>query len=74
MESQASGKVSLDLKEIKDIVEKPKIKKAPSNMAAVGRYILEPEVFEFIEENKKTNKEIELTDAIRAYINSGEKV
>tara|TARA_A100001015_G_scaffold192333_1_gene214298 strand:+ start:132 stop:1019 length:888 start_codon:yes stop_codon:yes gene_type:complete len=65
---------SKNLKEIIDIVEKPKIKKAPSNMAVVGRYILEPGVFEFIEENKKSNKEIELTDAIRAYINSGEKV
>jgi len=35
--------------EILGLVEKPEIEKAPSNMAVVGRYIIEPAVFEILE-------------------------
>ncbi len=51
---------------IEDIVEKPQIENAPSNIAAVGRYVFTPEIFDCI---KKTRpgvcNEIQLTDAIR---------
>jgi UTP--glucose-1-phosphate uridylyltransferase len=51
--------------EILGLVEKPSIKKAPSNMAVVGRYIIEPSVFEELEkQNRGTSNEIQLTDAI----------
>jgi len=54
---------------IDDIIEKPSLKEAPSNIGTVGRYILTPEIFHCI---KKTalgkGNEIQLTDAIRMLI------
>jgi UTP--glucose-1-phosphate uridylyltransferase len=47
------------------IIEKPKPKDAPSNLAVVGRYILTPAIFEKLENTKKdSGGEIQLTDAI----------
>ncbi|MEM7277781.1 MAG: UTP--glucose-1-phosphate uridylyltransferase GalU [Pseudomonadota bacterium] len=47
------------------IVEKPKPADAPSNQAVVGRYLLEPEIFEDLETiGKGAGGEIQLTDAI----------
>jgi len=55
--------------EILGLVEKPEIEKAPSNMAVVGRYIIEPAVFEILEkQNRGASKEIQLTDAIASRI------
>ena len=54
-----------NMTEILGLIEKPSIEKAPSNMAVVGRYIIEPSVFKELEkQNKGTNNEIQLTDAI----------
>lgn len=49
-----------------DLVEKPAIADAPSRLAVLGRYILQPEIFEILE-NTAPGKggEIQLTDAIR---------
>lgn len=50
---------------IKGIIEKPKTKDAPSTIAAVGRYILTPRIFELLEDtNAGSGGEIQLTDAI----------
>jgi len=50
--------------EIKKIVEKPKAAKAPSNLAAVGKYIITPEVFKILARmNKGKSGEIRLADA-----------
>lgn len=47
------------------IVEKPKSKNAPSNFAVIGRYILTPEIFHFLENTSKgAVGEIQLTDGI----------
>jgi UTP--glucose-1-phosphate uridylyltransferase len=47
------------------IIEKPKANEAPSNLAAVGRYILTPQIFDFLEVYEKgASGEIQLTDAI----------
>ena len=55
--------------EILDLVEKPSIDKAPSRMAVVGRYIIEPAVFEILEkQNRGASNEIQLTDAIASRI------
>jgi len=55
--------------EILGLVEKPQIEKAPSNMAVVGRYIIEPAVFEILEkQNRGASNEIQLTDAIASRI------
>jgi len=54
-----------NMTEILDLIEKPSINKAPSNMAVVGRYIIEPSVFKELEkQNRGTSNEIQLTDAI----------
>jgi len=49
-----------------DIVEKPSIDKAPSNMGAIGRYILTPEIFDCIKHTRAgVGNEVQLTDGIR---------
>lgn len=51
---------------IKDLVEKPQPDQAPSNLAVIGRYIIEPEVFSLLEHAKPgKGGEIQLTDALR---------
>ncbi len=56
-----------DLFLVEDLVEKPSIKEAPSNLAVLGRYVLTPEIFDYLEKTKPgKNNEIQLTDALRA--------
>ena len=55
--------------QIKDVVEKPSIKKAPSNFAIIGRYILTSKVFGEIKKLKPgKGGEIHITDAIKNLI------
>lgn len=50
---------------IRGIVEKPEMHEAPSNLGVVGRYILSPNIFTWLEKlNKNPMSEIQLTDAI----------
>src|ERR1700724_220674 len=50
---------------IRNLVEKPKSKNAPSNLAIIGRYVLTPEVFESLENiEADTGGEIQLTDGL----------
>ncbi|MDU7147866.1 MAG: UTP--glucose-1-phosphate uridylyltransferase GalU [Clostridium sp.] len=50
---------------VKELVEKPSIDKAPSNIAILGRYIITPKIFEILEETKPgKGGEIQLTDAL----------
>lgn len=58
-------KQSQALSEITQIVEKPVKEKAPSNLGVVGRYILNPSIFKYLETiSSGTGNEIQLTDAI----------
>ena len=58
-------KVNDGLWRIESIVEKPDPKDAPSNIAVVGRYILEPSIFDILEETGEgAGGEIQLTDAL----------
>lgn len=51
---------------VKDLVEKPTSKEAPSDLAVIGRYILTPEIFGFLEKTAPgKNNEIQLTDALK---------
>ncbi len=55
--------------QIKDVIEKPSIKKAPSNFAIIGRYVLTSKIFEEIKKLKPgQGGEIHITDAIRNLI------
>lgn len=51
---------------VEDIIEKPTVKEAPSNIGTVGRYIFTPEIFDCIKQTSTgVDNEIQLTDAIR---------
>jgi UTP--glucose-1-phosphate uridylyltransferase len=55
--------------QVHDLVEKPPADKAPSNLAIIGRYILEPEIFERLAStNPGAGGEIQLTDGLRALL------
>lgn len=59
-------KLSDQLMEVSQFVEKPAIDKAPSDLAIAGRYILTPEIFEALERTPKgINNELQLTDALK---------
>ncbi len=54
---------------VEDLVEKPEINEAPSNLAIIGRYILMPQIFDFISKTKPgKGGEIQLTDAIKSLL------
>jgi UTP--glucose-1-phosphate uridylyltransferase len=54
-----------DLARVVDIVEKPSPEETPSNLAAIGRYVLTPEIFDAIRETPPgAGGEIQLTDAL----------
>lgn len=54
------------LVQVNRFVEKPKPGHAPSNLAIMGRYVLTPEIFDFLElQEKGAGDEIQLTDAIQ---------
>jgi len=69
-EVSSYGVVSVDneerhLSKIHHIVEKPPVDEAPSNLAVIGRYILQPEIFNILENTSSgAGGEIQLTDAI----------
>lgn len=57
--------------EIMDIVEKPSAEKAPSDLGAIGRYILMPEIFDVLREIQPGyGNELQLTDALRRFSGS----
>ncbi|MGZ7159662.1 MAG: UTP--glucose-1-phosphate uridylyltransferase GalU [Methanobacterium sp.] len=61
-------KIDDSLYRINDLVEKPKFEDAPSNLGILGRYILTPEIFDFIDEVPPgVGGEVQLTDALRLF-------
>ena len=62
----ADGRFNGRLYEILDLVEKPRLEDAPSNLAVIGRYILTPGVFETLAETQAgVGGELQLTDGLR---------
>jgi UTP--glucose-1-phosphate uridylyltransferase len=62
----ASEQVREGVYRITDMVEKPPVEKAPSDLAIIGRYILTPDIFEKLDETAKgSGGEIQLTDALK---------
>ncbi len=52
--------------EVEDMVEKPRLEAAPSNLAIIGRYILTPGIFEALSETGRgSGGEIQLTDGLK---------
>ncbi|AXI28996.1 MULTISPECIES: UTP--glucose-1-phosphate uridylyltransferase GalU [Priestia] len=54
------------LHEVNDLIEKPSIEKAPSTIAVMGRYILNPSIFSYLKTIERgVGNELQLTDALR---------
>ncbi len=54
------------LHRVDDMVEKPSVASAPSNLAIIGRYILPPEIFDILEKTPPDDKgEIQLTNGLK---------
>jgi UTP--glucose-1-phosphate uridylyltransferase len=65
----ADGRFDGRLYEIRNMVEKPKLEEAPSDLAVIGRYILTPTVFETLAETKAgVGGELQLTDGMRTLL------
>lgn len=62
----AGNQVDDRLYRVEDMVEKPAIDKAPSQVAVLGRYIITPEIFDYLEtQGAGCGGEIQLTDALK---------
>ncbi len=57
--------ISDSLYKVNNLVEKPKVDVAPSNVAILGRYIITPDIFDILDNTKPgKGNEIQLTDAL----------
>lgn len=64
-------KLSSKILQLNELIEKPSIEMAPSNLAIAGRYILTPEIFPALEKTQRgKGNEIQLTDAFRILLKS----
>jgi UTP--glucose-1-phosphate uridylyltransferase len=64
-----AGDPTGDVVDVTDLVEKPDVDEAPSNLAIIGRYLLDPVVFDALRETKPgRGGEIQLTDALKTLI------
>ena len=65
-------KLKEGLYQVADMVEKPNLEEAPSNLAIIGRYILTPDIFDVLESTLPgKNGEVQLTDALLSQAKSG---
>ena len=63
---KSASEISEAFFRLADIVEKPSVEEAPSNLAVAGRYLLDPAVFRYLKDQTAgVGGEIQLTDAIR---------
>jgi UTP--glucose-1-phosphate uridylyltransferase len=68
----AGREIKKNFFEITDMVEKPKLSSAPSNIAIIGRYILTPDIFYYIETTPPgKGGEMQLTDALKTLLKKG---
>ena len=66
------GGVPGDMFRVSDLVEKPRVEDAPSNLAIAARYILPPQIFAALDATPPgKGGEIQLTDAIRSLLKQG---
>lgn len=66
--------ITPNLFQLAGLVEKPKPKDAPSNIAVVGRYILSPKIFQVLDDLVRFEGQFDLTSAIDQMLRTGEKV
>ncbi|MFW5762112.1 MAG: UTP--glucose-1-phosphate uridylyltransferase GalU [Cyclobacteriaceae bacterium] len=62
-------KKSDNILQVSELIEKPSMQSAPSNLAIAGRYILTPEIYKALETTPRgKNNEIQLTDALKSLL------
>ncbi|MFH1451262.1 MAG: sugar phosphate nucleotidyltransferase [bacterium] len=68
-------KIASKLYKVKNIIEKPKMEEAPSDLVIVGKYIITPEVFEYLQSAKPSARgEIILAATFQKMINEGKVI
>lgn len=71
----AQAKTDDEVFEVLNIIEKPDLDEAPSNLAVAARYIFTPTIFDALDRTEPgKGGEIQLTDAVKLLIESGERV
>ena len=72
--ARPAGEVN-EVFDLEDLVEKPEVEDAPSNLAVAARYVFSPAIFDYLRKTEPgKGGEIQLTDAIRALIRDGGRV
>lgn len=67
---EASSSIDAEVMKLTGMVEKPLVEEAPSNLAIIGRYVLDPAVFDVLDETPPgRGGEIQLTDALQTLAN-----
>lgn len=57
--------------QVDEFIEKPTIEEAPSDLAFAGRYVFQPDIFDYLSQTQRgKNNEIQLTDAMQAMVES----
>lgn len=65
-------KTNLDNKSVASLIEKPPLESAPSNIASIGRYVLTPDIFDILRDQKVgSGGEFQLADAINIQAKAG---
>jgi UTP--glucose-1-phosphate uridylyltransferase len=73
VDANSSGGGDGSVVRVTGLVEKPEAAEAPSNLAVIGRYILDPSIFEILAKTQPgRGNEIQLTDALQACAESAE--
>ncbi|MCX6724384.1 MAG: sugar phosphate nucleotidyltransferase [Candidatus Staskawiczbacteria bacterium] len=71
----AVEKIAHNLYKIKKIIEKPELSEAPSNLVVVGKYVLTPEVFQYLKKAKPSDKgEIILAEVFDKMLSDGKVI
>ena len=71
----AAPRTEEDVFELDDLVEKPSVDQAPSNLAIAARYVFSQDLFDYLQKTTAgTGNEIQLTDAVKMMIRDGRKV
>ena len=69
------GKITKRLYKIKKVVEKPQIKEAPSDLAVVGKFIITPEIFDYLKKTPFSLKtDIALDEILSAIAKEGKEI
>ncbi len=68
-------KIDRNTYDVHELIEKPTVKEAPSNLISIGKYIITPEILDYLAQvTPQANKELYLTDAFAMHLKQGGKI